>query len=82
MKYLIVLALLAYLYFAWRKQRRARPGNSARSAESERKSETGTEPQEMVCCDRCGLHLPRNESLTDGRGGMFCCAQHREQGGA
>ncbi|MDH4375922.1 MAG: PP0621 family protein [Ramlibacter sp.] len=82
MKYLIVLALLAYLYFAWRKQRGNRPGNSARSPGPERRSETGAAPQEMVCCDRCGLHLPRNESLTDGRGGTFCCAQHREPGSA
>jgi hypothetical protein len=36
----------------------------------------------MVRCDHCGLHLPRNESLTDGRGHVFCSSQHREQGGA
>ena len=82
MKYLIVLALLAYLYVAWRKQRRTRQGTSARSTAPERRPETDTKPQEMVCCDRCGLHLPRNESLTDGRGGTFCCAQHREPGSA
>ena len=83
MKYLIVLALLAYLYVAWRKQRRTRQGSGApRSTEPQRRPETGTEPQEMVSCDRCGLHLPRNESLTDGRGGTFCCAQHRESGSA
>ena len=82
MKYLIVLALLAYLYVAWRKQRRPGPGSGAGTPPPGRPSSAGSAPQEMVRCDQCGLHLPRNEALTDGRGGVFCCAPHREQGGA
>lgn len=33
-------------------------------------------PQLMVRCLECGTHLPQAEALP-GRGGLFCCAQHR-----
>ena len=82
MKYLIVLALLAYLYFTWRKQRRPGRGGGTTAPGAGPASGAGHPPQEMVRCDHCGLHLPRNESLTDGRGKVFCCNQHREQGDA
>ncbi len=82
MKYLIVLALLAYLYVTWRKQRRPGAGGGKAAPGASPASDGGQAPQEMVRCDHCGLHLPRNESLTDGRGHVFCSSQHREQGGA
>ena len=34
------------------------------------------EPQAMLRCAQCGLHLPRDEALP-GRGGVFCGAEHR-----
>ncbi|WAC74856.1 PP0621 family protein [Roseateles sp. SL47] len=33
-------------------------------------------PEDMVSCAECGTHLPISESLP-GRGGHFCCADHR-----
>ena len=34
-------------------------------------------PQDMVRCAKCGVHLPRGESLArDGR--YYCCADHRD----
>jgi uncharacterized protein len=30
----------------------------------------------MVACAECGTHLPQGEALP-GRGGHFCCAEHR-----
>lgn len=82
MKYLIVLALLAYLYVIWRKQRRPGTGGGKATPGAGPASGAGQAPQEMVSCDHCGLHLPHNEALTDGRGHVFCCSQHREQSGA
>ncbi|MEP7138169.1 MAG: PP0621 family protein [Caldimonas sp.] len=34
------------------------------------------EPQTIVACAHCGLHLPRDEALP-GRGGVFCGDAHR-----
>ena len=34
------------------------------------------EPQAMLKCAQCGLHLPRDEALP-GRGGVFCSEAHR-----
>ncbi|MEP7302856.1 MAG: PP0621 family protein [Caldimonas sp.] len=34
------------------------------------------EPQPMLACAQCGVHLPRDESLP-GRGGVFCGEAHR-----
>jgi uncharacterized protein len=34
------------------------------------------EPQTMLACGLCGLHLPRDEALP-GRGGVFCGEAHR-----
>jgi uncharacterized protein len=35
-----------------------------------------SEPQQMVACAHCGVHLPRDEALP-GRGGVFCGDAHR-----
>jgi uncharacterized protein len=34
------------------------------------------EPQPMIACAYCGVHLPRDEALP-GRGGVFCGDAHR-----
>ncbi len=34
------------------------------------------EPQQMIACAHCGVHLPRDEALP-GRGGVFCGDAHR-----
>lgn len=35
------------------------------------------EPQAMLKCTQCGVHLPRDEVLP-GRGGVFCGEAHRQ----
>ncbi len=35
-------------------------------------------PERMVDCAECGTHLPVSEALP-GRGGHFCCAEHRSR---
>lgn len=32
--------------------------------------------EDMVRCTRCGVHLPRSESIT-ARGNFFCSAEHQ-----
>jgi len=34
------------------------------------------QPQPMLACAQCGIHLPRDEALP-GRGGVFCGEAHR-----
>lgn len=35
-------------------------------------------PQDMVACQRCGVHLPRADALP-GKEGVFCSAEHRRE---
>ena len=34
--------------------------------------------EDMVRCERCGVHLPRSESLTT-QGRFYCTAEHRQE---
>lgn len=43
------------------------------------KADTGNLPpsgEDMVCCARCGVHLPRSECITEGDN-CYCCEAHR-----
>ena len=76
MKFLLLLIAVIVLFWllrgSWRRTRRPPPSPppGAKPAETD-------EPQPMLSCAHCGLHLPRDESLP-GRGGVFCGAAHRE----
>ena len=35
------------------------------------------EPQPMIQCAECGLHLPASEALAGPRGTVFCSEEHR-----
>lgn len=72
MKYLLLLLLLALVFFVLG-MRRGRPGepearNDPRSAPEK--------PKAMLRCAECGVHLPADEALP-GKGGVFCSAAHR-----
>ena len=71
MKYLLLIILLALLFFVLG-FKRARP---AAPAEDKKRPAA---PQDMLSCAQCGLHLPRDEALP-GLGGVFCSAAHRSQ---
>jgi len=74
MKYLLVLAVvLAVIWFVRNHRRR----------EAEPKKETPprqdalAQPQDMVRCPVCSLHLPRAEAVPGRDGRLYCCADHR-----
>lgn len=72
MKYLLLIALLALVFFMLG-VKRARPPEVKKSP----KPPVELPPQDMVSCAQCGLHLPQGEALP-GRGGVFCCTAHRQ----
>lgn len=68
----IILVFVAF-YALWWLLRRS--FGAQRRPPSGRGSATD-EPQTILACAYCGLHLPRDEALP-GRGGIFCGEAHR-----
>ncbi|NIR30742.1 MAG: hypothetical protein GWN84_15795 [Gammaproteobacteria bacterium] len=63
---LAVGLLVWYAFNAWKRRREALARRAPRRVV-------------MVRCERCGLHVPRNEAvLRDGR--SYCCEAHGEAG--
>jgi uncharacterized protein len=73
MKYLLLLAVLALVFFLLG-VKRAKPREPA--APRAQPPAAPTQPQAMLRCAECGMHLPADETLP-GRGGVFCSAAHR-----
>jgi len=69
MKYLILLGLL-FGVIMWFKF--SRPSSSAKASDS-----SVNQPQNMVRCAHCGLHLPENDAITSGKA-PYCSAAHRD----
>ncbi len=77
MKFVLLLAVLAVAYLAWRAARR--------------REEAGRQPppapaapplhQDMVRCPVCSLHLPRTDALPGASGRLYCSHEHRASGG-
>jgi uncharacterized protein len=79
MKYLLVL--LVVLVGAWlligrrRGDRAPPPGPKPRTGKAGK-----NQPQEMLACAHCGVHLPQAEALMDAGGRPFCSEAHRLAG--
>jgi uncharacterized protein len=70
MKYLILLlVIVAVIWFMRSKRPPPVPPPP-------RRNDAPAEPENMLACTHCGLHLPRHEALP-GRGGVFCGEAHR-----
>lgn len=74
MKYVLLLALLALVFFLIG-FKRARPREPA-VRNKPPAPEAQSSPKAMLRCAECGMHLPADESLP-GKGGVFCSAAHR-----
>lgn len=76
MKYLLVLAVvLAVIWFV----RNHRP--AAKPKDKPPQQDTLAQPQDMVRCAVCSLHLPRADALPGRDGRLYCCADHQSRGG-
>lgn len=73
MKFLLLIVVIAIgvLMLTARRRRPDRDG---------RKPAAKPEPQAMVRCAHCGVHLPRDDALLDAAGRSFCGEAHRIAG--
>ena len=73
MKFLLLIVVIAIgvLMFTARRRRPER---------DDRKPAPKPEPQAMVRCAHCGVHLPRDDALLDAAGRSFCGEAHRIAG--
>ena len=70
MKIILLLVAVGVLFWLLRGSlRRARPPQAGKTGQP-------GEPQAMLQCAQCGLHLPRDEAMP-GQGGVFCGEAHR-----
>lgn len=77
MKFLLILALLAVAYLLWRNSRLRGDG-----AKQPRKPPAASaEPQDMVRCPICSVHLPRADAVTGANGLLYCSQEHRLRAG-
>ena len=67
--FLFLIAVFLLLWLLRGGQRRRAPPPAARPQHP-------SEPQPMLACAQCGVHLPRDEALP-GKGGVFCGDAHR-----
>ncbi|MFD0668705.1 PP0621 family protein [Ramlibacter sp. MAHUQ-53] len=80
MKYLVLFAVLAVIYLVWKHQRQtgARPGAGA-GAPGRNQAPRSGQPQAMVRCAACAVHLPQADAVADAQGRLFCSPEHREE---
>lgn len=77
---IVLLLGLVVLVLVWALGRRRDPTGPGQG--SQRPTEGVSRPGTMVCCARCGLHLPQTEALQDREGRWYCGEPHRAQGAA
>ena len=76
MKYLLLLAIVLIALWLWRNGRRGEVprGTTTRAGPT-------AQPQDMVQCAICAVHLPRTDALPGPDGRLYCCAEHRLRAG-
>lgn len=76
MKLLVLIAVLAVAYLVWRN------GRIDRKQQTPPPAPGPAQPQEMVSCCVCALHLPRAEAKLGPDGRPYCSQEHLLRGGS
>lgn len=81
MKYLLVFLVIALAIWLWRKNRREEMQEEAqreRAARARPRPDAApAEPQAMLRCAHCGLHLPAGDAIGGAGEAVYCSAAHR-----
>jgi uncharacterized protein len=77
MKYLLLLAILVVAYLLWRNARIRESGTPHSHPQG-----GVAQPQDMVCCPICSVHLPRADAVKGADGLLYCSQEHRLRAGA
>jgi uncharacterized protein len=79
MKYVLVLGLTLVVLWLWRSGRQAEAGDN-KSTHPRQRQASLEQATEIVACQLCRVHLPKNDTLI-GRHGLYCSAEHRQLAG-
>ena len=79
MKYALIIGVVLVVYWLWRSSREVGTGTKKQTRSSQ-KPVVLEKATEIVACQVCHVHLPRNEALI-GSNGLYCSAEHRQQAG-
>jgi uncharacterized protein len=77
MKYLLVLAVVAVAFWVWRNNRQTTKADKKVPPTKDASSRLA-QPQPMLQCATCGVHLPAADAIT-GRRGSYCSPAHQQQ---
>ncbi len=77
MKYLLLLLVFAVAGFLAFGRRRAPPKPPAAGRPVAEAAKGREEPQAMLACAHCGVHLPQAEARMDATGRPYCSDAHR-----
>ena len=79
MKYLLILAVVLIAVWLWRNNRREE--KQEKRQEQQAAATQLAQPQDMVRCPICSVHLPRTDALPGPDGTLYCCQEHRMRAG-
>jgi uncharacterized protein len=78
MKYLLVFAVIAVAFWVWRNNRKSAKAQVQKAPPAPSSNSTAVQPQAMLQCAVCGVHLPAADTVV-GRKGSYCSSEHRKQ---
>jgi len=70
MKYLLLLGLIAVVWWVWSKRK---------AADASAPPQSPPVAEKMVSCAHCGVYLPESDSVVDGEA-AYCSEAHRALG--
>jgi uncharacterized protein len=77
MKFLLLLAVVAFALWLFKTKGRAAPPPSVRK---QGPAKAPDQPAPMLACVHCGVHLPQADTVQDAAGRAYCSEAHRLAG--
>ena len=73
-KFLLLIAVVGIAIWLFKSKARGRVGERPQQGKDTK------DPQPMLACAHCGVHLPRVDAQMDGEGRAYCSEAHRLAG--